>query len=98
VTDVYKLELTDVIPHKNAYLLLKYHKDKKCQVKTNASYLIDKIKLVINKKGQIILTSTSLTVMIQYNLFRVEDEHSLDVDSLGNSEYDENDSYHYQDG
>lgn len=37
--------------------------------------------------------------MIQYSLFKADDEHSLDVDSLGNSIDDENDnSYHYQDG
>ncbi len=44
--------------------------------------MIDKIKLVINKKGEIVLISTSITVMIEYSLFRPEDEESFDVDSL----------------
>ena len=63
-TDIYKLELTDVNPNKKAYLLLKYNKKKNLSVEEGASYLIDKIKLVINKKGEIVLISTSLTVLI----------------------------------
>jgi hypothetical protein len=58
--------------------------------------LIDKIKLVINKKGEIVLISTSLTVMIEYNLFRPDDEESYDVDSLDLSQ--EQEEYYYADG
>lgn len=64
VTDIYKLDLTDVTPYRKAYLLLKYNKKKNLSVEEGAQYLIDKIKLVINKKGEIVLISTSLTVMI----------------------------------
>jgi hypothetical protein len=58
--------------------------------------LIDKIKLVVNKKGEIVLISTSLTVMIEYNLFRPDDEESYDVDSLDLSQ--EQEEYYYADG
>ena len=96
MTDVYRIELTDIQPHKKAYLLVKYLKKKKLNVKEESNYLIDKIKLVINKKGEIVLISTSLTVMIEYNLFRPEDEDSYDVDSLELSQ--EQEEYYYADG
>jgi|TARA_B110001450_G_scaffold224472_1_gene222106 hypothetical protein len=82
VTDLYKLELTDLMPHRRAYLLLKYCKQKDLKVETGASYLIDKIKLIINKKGEIILISTNLTVCLQSKMVKEDDEDSFDVNSL----------------
>ena len=100
VTDIYKLELTDLNPSKRGYLLLKYHKKKNLSVEEGANYLIDKIKMVINKKGEIVLISTSLTVMIQYSMFKAEDEDSFDVESLELSQKYNNDEdqYYYADG
>ena len=97
VTDVYRIELTDIQPYKKGYLLLKYSKKKNPKLQQDSNYLIDKIKLVINKKGEIVLISTSLTVMIEYKLFRPEDEESYDVDSLGLSQEDD-EEYYYADG
>ena len=85
VTDVYKVEIPDI--SQKGYLLLKYNKSKNCKVETESSYLIDKIKLVVNNKGKIVLVSNSLTVMIQYSMFRASDENSIEVDS--------DDGYHY---
>jgi hypothetical protein len=44
--------------------------------------LIDKIKLIINKKGEIILISTNLTVCLQSKMVKEDDEDSFDVNSL----------------
>jgi hypothetical protein len=88
VTDVYKIEIPEV--SKKGYLLLKYNKSKNLKVETESSYLIDKIKLVVNNKGKIVLVSNSLTVMIQYSMFKATDENSIEVDS--------DDGYFYQDG
>lgn len=52
------------------------------KVETGASYLIDKIKLIINKKGEIILISTNLTVCLQSKMVKEDDEDSFDVNSL----------------
>lgn len=79
VIDVYRLELTDLNPVRKAYLLLKYQKQKNLKVDVGGKYLIDKIKLIINKKGQIVLISTNLTVLIQYQMIRQESEDSYDV-------------------
>jgi hypothetical protein len=53
--------------------------------------LIDKIKLVLNKKGDIVLISSSLTVMIQYNMMKEEHEESFDMNSDGKDDYFYND-------
>ena len=88
VTDIYKIEIPDIA--KKGYLLLKYNKSKNLKIDSDCTYLIDKIKLTINAKGKIVLVSSSLTVMIQFAMFKASDENSIEVDS-------DND-YHYQDG
>lgn len=70
------------MPHRRAYLLLKYQKQKDLKIETDSSYLIDKIKLIINKKGEIILISTNLTVCLQSKMIKEDDEDSFDVNSL----------------
>jgi len=92
--------LTDLNPPRRAYLLLKYSKKKNLSVEEGANYLIDKIKMVLNKKGEIVLISTSLTVLIQYSMFKAEDEDSFDVESLELSQKYNNDEdqYYYADG
>ena len=59
VIDIYKIELTDI--SKKGYLLLKHAKGKQYDLITNESYIVDRIKTIINKKGEIVLISTSLT-------------------------------------
>jgi hypothetical protein len=89
VTDTYKVDLPDI--NVKGYLMLKYPKTSNLKVSENASYLVDKIKLVINGKGKVILLSGSKTVMIQYSMFKAQDEDSFDVNS-------DDDAYAYQDG
>ena len=41
---------------------MKHEKNKRFSIEENENYLIDNAKLVINKKGEIIIVSTSATV------------------------------------
>ena len=95
MTDIYRVELTDLTPAKKAYLLLKYPSDSKLKVQEGASYLIDKVKLVLNSHKEVVLISTALTVMIEYTMLRADDEDSL---SAGSQEAKQVDSYYYGDG
>ena len=72
VTEIFKIKLTDI--DKKGFLLLKLHKSKARQLETllqNFEYLVDKVKLQINSKGELILSSTSNTVL------REESEESV---------------------
>lgn len=97
LTDIFKIQLTDLQPAKKAYLLLRYPKKTPMKLQEGASYLIDKIKLVLNKKGELILISTSLTVMIEYALFKADDEDSMSVGSFEGAD-DAREEYYYADG
>ena len=46
------------------------------EFEANDSYLADKVKLIVNPKGEIILISTSLTVL------RVESDEAYSVESM----------------
>lgn len=59
VTNIYKVEFVDI--DKKGYLVLKYIKNKTLNL-GEQNYLVDRVKLVINKKREIVLISTSLTV------------------------------------
>ena len=74
VTDVYKVEIVNL--ERRGYLLLKHHKSRKMEFESNSQYLIDKVKLIVNPKGEVILISTSLTVL------RVETEDTYSVESM----------------
>lgn len=82
ITDIYKAELIDI--QQKCFLLLKHNKTKKLDFEEEAtskgkSFLVDRIGLTINAKGEVLLVSSTLTV------FRVEsDEDASDfsVDSL----------------
>ena len=76
---------------------MKYPKKNKLKVEEGANYLIDKIKLILNKNGEIVLISTSLTVMIEYNMSKAEDEDSMSVNSFDNSQK-QDEEYYYQAG
>ena len=50
VTDVYKIELLEFVPNRQAYLCLRYNQSNACKkLVAGANYLIDKIQLQINK-------------------------------------------------
>ena len=59
--NIYKCELVDI--EKRGYLMLKHNKNKNFKLLDNYNYLLDKVRLMINKKGDIILSSTSSTVI-----------------------------------
>lgn len=95
VTDIYKIQLTELSPPKKAYLMLKYPKIQIMNIIEGGSYLIDKIKAVVNTKGEIVLVSTTLTTMIEYSILKAEDEDSMSVNSFDAKDEDE---YYYNDG
>jgi len=78
VTDIYKAKLVDI--DMRAFVLLKSHKSNRYTFKPGDNFLIDKVKLVINQKAEIILISTTLTVL------RSESEESFEVESLNLSQ------------
>ena len=43
-------------------MLLKHLKQKKLSLEEGKKFLVDRVKLVINKKGEVVLVSTSQTV------------------------------------
>lgn len=52
---MYKVLIVDI--NKKGYLLIKHSKSKKISLEEQ-KYLVDKVKLVINKKGELVLLST----------------------------------------
>lgn len=58
------------------FLLLKSHQTNRCTYAVGENYLCDKIKLIVNPSAQIVLMSTSLTVLSS------ESDDSMNVDSL----------------
>lgn len=74
ITDVYKITIVDI--DKQAFVTLKSHKNKRSTFAAGDTYVIDKVKLVINPKDEVVLVSTSLTVL------RSESEDSFTVESL----------------
>jgi len=78
ITDIYKATLVDIDTH--AFVLLKCHRSGRNVFNSGDSYLIDKVKLIINQKAEVILISTTLTVL------RSESDESFEVESLGLSQ------------
>ena len=78
VTDIYKATLVDI--DTQAFVLLKCHRNSRNTFNSGDSYLIDKVKLVINPKAEVILISTTLTVL------RGESDESFEVESLSLSQ------------
>ena len=87
MTDIYRAELLDI--SKKCFLLLKHARSRKIDfgldeksgngTPSPKAFLVDKIGLRINPKGEVLLVSSTLTV------FRVESEEDSDsfsVDSL----------------
>lgn len=74
MTDIYKITLTDI--GVKGFILLKHLKKMTVDYKVNDNFVIDKVKLVVNPKGEVVLISTSLTVL------RAESEESFTEESL----------------
>jgi 5'(3')-deoxyribonucleotidase len=80
--DVYEVFLKDMERTMRAFLMLQYqsslaHCNKFIE---NADYLIDKIKITINIKGEIVLMSTEHLCMIDY---KRKSQNEEDTQSLG---------------
>ena len=71
---MYKISIVNL--GRNGFLLLKRQKNRQMDFAANDQLLADKVKLVINQKGEVILISTSLTVL------RVEIDEEYSVESM----------------
>jgi len=83
ITDIYRAELLDI--QQKCFLLLKHTKSRKFDFEEEASgkgksFLVDRIGLNINAKGEVLLVSSTLTV------FRVESEEDSDTFSVDSFE------------
>lgn len=74
VTDIYRVAFEDI--DSKGYLMLKCTKRSRVDFKSGESFLVDKAKLVLNPRNELVLVSTSLTVLTK------ETEDSFEVDSL----------------
>ena len=74
VTDIYRCRLVDI--EQRAFIVLKHRKSCEMRFEPDDAYLADKIKLTVNRLGEVVLISTSLTVL------RVESEESQTVESM----------------
>lgn len=68
---------------KTCFLMLKYQRKRALRVNEHTQYLIDKIKMVMNKNGEFVLISTNFTVLIEYEMVgNLVEEDSHDIDEL----------------
>jgi hypothetical protein len=74
ITDVYKIVIVDI--DTPGFVLLKSLKKNRISFVAGANYLIDKVKLVINPRAEVILETTTLTVL------RSESDDTFTVESL----------------
>ena len=74
VTDIYRCQVVDI--SRRAFIVLKHLKSRPMKFNCGDQYLADKVKLVINRLGEIVLISTSVTVL------RVETEEPCSVESM----------------
>ena len=72
--NIYNVTLKDV--DIRGFLLLKHQKKNLMDFTTSDCYVADKIKLTLNTKREVVLLSTSLTVL------RAESEDNFTVESL----------------
>ena len=63
--------------------MLKHIKTKKYKLLDGHTYLMDKIKMILNRKGEVVLSSTSSTVI------REEREDTFSLNSLEMSQREE---------
>ena len=77
---IYKVELSDVF--RKGYLVVKGLRGKKIRLLDGANYVLDQVKLVVNKKGEVLLMSSRSTVIR-------EEEDTFEVESLELSQREE---------
>lgn len=58
---IYKVDITDL--ERKGYVMIKHDKDKSFRLVDDLTYILDNVKLVINKKGEVVLCSTSQTII-----------------------------------
>ena len=73
-TDIYRCQIVDI--EQRAFIALKHPQKHKIKLEVGDNYLADKIKLVINKLDEVVLISTSMTVL------RVETDETHTVESM----------------
>ena len=73
-TDVYRCQIVDM--QQRAFIVLKHPKKRLMELKSGDTYLVDKIKLMINRMGELVLISTSVTVL------RVESDETHTIESM----------------
>ncbi len=54
---IYKVEIIDL--ERRGYVMIKHDKDRTFKLTDGLTYILDNVKLVINKKGEVVLCSTS---------------------------------------
>lgn len=84
--EIYKVEVTDLIcPQmpKKGFLIVKHSKKNALQLIDGETYLADQVKIVVNKKGEIVIISNSITV------FRAEQDDIFTVESFELSQKEE---------
>ena len=74
VTDIYRCQIVDI--QKRAFIVLKHLRSRPVKFEVGDQYLADKVKLVINKLGELVLISTSVSVL------RVETDEPCSVESM----------------
>ena len=73
-TNVYKVHIVNM--QRTGYLLLKHSKSQKLSLNPGDNYVANKVRLMINTHAEVVLISTSLTVL------RQETEETLTPDSI----------------
>jgi len=74
VTDIYRCQVVDI--SKRAFIVLKHLRSRPVKFEFGDQYLADKVKLVLNRLGELVLISTSVTVL------RVETDEPCSVESM----------------
>jgi len=85
VINIFKVEIVDI--QKKGFLMLKHPKSKNFTLLDSYTYIFDKVKLIVNKKGELVISSTTSTVI------REEKEDTFTVESLEFSQRAENEAY-----
>ena len=80
VITIYRVELTDA--QRKAFFLLKRLRRKKVELLEGHCYLLDRVRLGINRKGEVVLSTTQSTVL------REEKDDTFTVQSLELSQRD----------
>ncbi len=58
---IYRVEITDL--EKKGFFMIKRRKSQDLRLVEEQTYVVDKVKLCINKKGEVVITSTQKTTI-----------------------------------